>query len=59
MIKGMGKDDNKSVNFFFSHYNEGKNMTDLLNETIAGLNGTESLNTVLCTVLRKMRELGN
>ena len=44
MIKGMSDEQNKSVNFFFSHYNEGKNLADLMRTTVEGLNPKELLN---------------
>jgi hypothetical protein len=44
MIKGMSNEDNKSVNFFFSHYNEGQNLADLMRKTVEGLNAQELLN---------------
>ena len=59
MIKGMNTEENDSVNFFFSHYNEGRNLGELIRETIDGLNAQELMNIGLVTVLKKMRDLGD
>ena len=59
MIKGMNTEENNSVNFFFSHYNEGHNLAELMRGTVEGLNSNELLNVGLVTVLKKMRDLGD
>ena len=59
MMKVMSSEDNNSVNFFFSHYNEGTEMANFMKTIIEGLDANEVLNITLVSVLKKMRDLSN
>ena len=53
----MSSEDNNSVNFYFSHYNEGTDMVNFMKTIIEGLDANEVLNITLVSVLKKMRSL--
>ena len=57
MMKVMSSEDNNSVNFYFSHYNEGTDMVNFMKTIIEGLDANEVLNITLVSVLKKMRSL--
>ena len=59
MMKVMSDDYNNSVNFYFSHYNEGTDMVNFMKTIIDGLDANEILNITLVAVLKKMRDLSN
>jgi hypothetical protein len=59
MIKGMSVEGNNSVSFFFSHYNQGKDIAGLMKRIVQDLNSTEQVDLGLVTVLKKMRDLGD
>jgi len=55
----MSDEENKSVNFFFSHYDESYNLAEYINSINLGLNKEETLNLDLVMVLKKLKELGD